>query len=91
MRLHRIFDVPFLVGVVDPEDEPAAVVPGEQPVEQGGPHSADVQEAGRAGSEPGSYTHGVFRGMQVLAAGRNPGVLDSARSKRLVSNELGSR
>ena len=49
-----VLDVPLLVGVVDPEDELAAVVAGQQPVEQGRPHPADVQEAGRAGGESGA-------------------------------------
>ena len=46
-----ILDVPLLVGVVDPQDELAAVMAGQQPVEQGRPHPADVQKAGRAGGE----------------------------------------
>ena len=52
-----VLDVPLLVGVVDPEDELAAVMPGQQPVEQGRPHPADVQETGRAGCESRAYTH----------------------------------
>jgi hypothetical protein len=35
------------VGVLDAEDEGASVVPGERPVEQGAPHVADVEVAGR--------------------------------------------
>ena len=38
------------VRVLDPEPELAALVACEQPVEQGCPHVADVQEPGRAGS-----------------------------------------
>src|SRR5439155_18114225 len=34
------------VGVLDPEDEDAAMVPGEKPVVEGGPGVADVQVAG---------------------------------------------
>ncbi len=51
-----VLDVPLLVGVVDPEDELAAVMAGQQPVEQGRPHPADVQETGRAGGEPRAET-----------------------------------
>ena len=39
------------VGILDPQQELAAVVAGEQPVEQGGAGAADVQEAGRRGRE----------------------------------------
>ena len=35
------------VGVLDAEDERAAVVPGEEPVEEGGAGAADVEVAGR--------------------------------------------
>src|SRR5207248_690511 len=52
-RLEGLGDVALLVGVVDAEDEPAAVAAGEEPVEQGRPHAADVQVARRAGGEPG--------------------------------------
>ena len=38
-------DIPLLVGVVDAEDELAAVVPRPEPVEQGGAHAADVHVA----------------------------------------------
>ena len=57
--LDGIIDVPLLVGVVDPKDELAAMMPGQQPVEQSCPHPADVQETGRAGGESGAYTHSV--------------------------------
>ena len=39
------------VGIVEPQDERAAMAPREQPVEQGRPDIADMQEAGRAGRE----------------------------------------
>ena len=51
--------MPLLVGVVDPQDELAAVMSGQQPVEQSRPHPADVQEAGRAGGESSANTHGI--------------------------------
>ena len=42
---------PFPVGILDPEQEPAAGVPREEPVEQGGARPADVKVPGRGGSE----------------------------------------
>src|SRR5439155_7634835 len=48
----------LLIGVLDPQDEGAAVAPGEQPVEQGGPRPPDVQEAGRARGEAHPHTTG---------------------------------
>ncbi len=39
------------VGVLDAEHERAAVVAGERPVEEGGPHQAHVGVAGRGGTE----------------------------------------
>ncbi len=39
------------VGVLDPEDQLAAVVPGEGPVEEGGADQADVRVPGRGGTE----------------------------------------
>ena len=39
------------VGVLDAEDELAAMVTGVRPVEQGGAHHADVRGAGGAGAE----------------------------------------
>ena len=49
--LGRLLGGAFLVGVFKAEDKLAAVVAGEGPVEQGGAGAADVQGAGRAGSE----------------------------------------
>ena len=46
-RLQRLFDVPLLIGVVDPQDELPAVLPGEEPIEQRGAYPADVQVSGR--------------------------------------------
>ena len=55
--------VALLVGVVDAQDELAAVLAGEQPVEQGGADAADVQVAGGAGGEAGADRgHRHFRG-----------------------------
>ena len=57
-RLQRLVDVPLLVGVVDPQDELPAVLPGEEPIEQRGANAADVQVSGRTGSESGANGHG---------------------------------
>ena len=56
-RLQGLLEVALPVGVVDAQDELPAVPPREQPVEQGGPHAADVQVAGRAGREPRADAH----------------------------------
>ena len=49
----------FAVGVLDPEMELTAVVPGVEPIEQGGAGAADMQEAGRRGGETGDGGHVV--------------------------------
>src|SRR5207248_2364648 len=46
--LHRLRDLAARVRVLDPEPELAALVPREEPVEEGGVDAADVQEACRA-------------------------------------------
>ena len=51
-RVVALLAVPRGVGVLDPEDERAAGVPGVGPVEQGGADQADVRRAGRRGAEP---------------------------------------
>ena len=53
-RLQRLGAVALGVGVVDAQDELAAVPAREQPVEQGGADAADVQVAGRARGEAGA-------------------------------------
>src|SRR5271157_1611010 len=68
--LDGILDVPLLVGVVDPQQKLAAEMPGQQPVEQGRSHSADVQKAGRTGGKAGAYGHGAFS--QHAAANQTP-------------------
>ncbi len=60
--LQRLLDIPPLVRVVDPQQELTAVVPGEQPVEEGRADAADVQIAGRAGSETGANHGGGVSG-----------------------------
>jgi hypothetical protein len=47
-------DVAFLVGVLDPQDEGAAVVPGGKPCEQGRPNRPEMQRAGWGRRETGA-------------------------------------
>ena len=47
------------VGILDTEHEGAAAGTREQPAEQGRPGAADVQEPGRARSEPGANIHAL--------------------------------
>jgi hypothetical protein len=51
-------DEALLVGVLDAQDELAAVVARGQPVEEGGAHPADVQVAGGAGREAHAHRAG---------------------------------
>ena len=56
-HLGRSFRAALAVGVLDAEQEFAAVVAGEQIIEQRGAGAADMQQPGRAGSEAGSNRH----------------------------------
>ncbi len=56
-RLEGCVDVPFGVGVVDPEDELAAPLACEKPVEQRRADTADVKVAGGARRESGADGH----------------------------------
>jgi hypothetical protein len=56
-RLDRRLGRAHAVGILDPQEVSAAVMAGEQPVEQSGPGTADVQETCRRRSEPCNYTH----------------------------------
>ena len=58
-HLGRRFRAAFAVGVLDAEQEFAAVVTGEQVIEQRRSGAADVKQAGRAGREAGSNSHGT--------------------------------
>src|SRR5690606_8936009 len=49
------------VGILDAQAETAAVMPGEQPVEQGRAGTADMQVAGRGGRKTGDDFHGAIR------------------------------
>ena len=59
MHLRRRIGAALAVGVLDAQQELAAVVAGEQVVEQRGAGAADVQQAGRAGGEAGANGHGA--------------------------------
>ena len=49
--LGRLGDLAARIGVLDPQPELAALVAGEEPVEERGVDTPDVEEAGRARSE----------------------------------------
>ena len=53
----RLRDLTARVGVLDPQLELPAVVPGVQPVEDGRPNTADVEHPGRAGRETDTNRH----------------------------------
>ena len=74
-RLQRFGAIALGVGVIDAQDELAAMFPGEEPVEQGGANAADVQIAGGTRSKAGAYGHygpGV-RGQRSEVRGRSQG------------------
>ena len=55
------------VGVLDAQQERAAVMAREQPVEEGGARPADMQEAGRRRGEAGDYGHFIQSGGRISA------------------------
>ena len=57
-RPQGLGDVPPRVGIVNPQQKLPAVLPGIEPIEQRGPHAADVQVAGGTRSEAGANGHG---------------------------------
>jgi hypothetical protein len=54
----RFFRGASLIGVVEPQDEAAAILLRPQPIVNGGADVADVEAAGRRGSEAGDDVHG---------------------------------
>jgi hypothetical protein len=60
--LVRLLGVAGRVGVLDPEDQLAAVVAGEGPVEEGRADQADVGVPGRGGTEADPYGRVELRG-----------------------------
>ena len=57
-RVDRTLGRALPVGVLDAQQVAAAMVPGEQPVEQRRPRAADVQITGGRRSEAYNNTHG---------------------------------
>src|SRR3546814_17786975 len=53
-RIDIFFLRPLKVGVVDPQQEPPAMLPRPQPIVERGANIADMQGAGRRGSEAGN-------------------------------------
>ena len=49
------------IGIVEAQDQPAAMVPGEEPVDEGGPGIAEVEPAGGARGEAENGGHGTAR------------------------------
>src|SRR5207245_151045 len=66
-RLHRGFGRALEVGVLDAQDDFAAVLSGVRPREKRGPRAADMEVAGRARSKPGSDQSRVSNRGIVLA------------------------
>ena len=58
------------VGILDPQQEPASVVPGEQPIEQRRPRAADVEKSRRRRGEAGDDRHGGSSEVRLIRAGR---------------------
>src|SRR5581483_6155422 len=76
--VHRLLGDPARVRVLDPEDERAAVVPGEGPAEQAGPDVAHMQRARRRGRE--TRADGDHRPATGLASTPIPSTSTSTRS-----------
>ena len=64
----RLGDLAARVGVLDPQAELAALVTGEEPVEERRVYPADVEKAGRARREADDWRHGAIVGVVQLGA-----------------------
>src|SRR5207302_6263334 len=91
-RLHRGFGRALEVGVLDAQDELAAVLSGVRPGVESGPRSADMEVAGRARSKTGSdhrraWNRRIVRDGITAGAAAGPGadLLHFAASGRLLS------
>ena len=73
--LDRLGGGPLPIRVLDPEDEPAMVAAGLQPVEEGGTRTADVEVAGGRGGKPdtGGYDHDGTGGINSALPGGQRG------------------
>ena len=60
-RLDRRLRRAGTIGILDPQQERAAVVTGVQPIEQRGARAAEVQIAGGRGGESRDYSRAVAR------------------------------
>ena len=58
-RLDMLFAASLAIGVVEAEDEPAAILPSPQPVVDRGPDIADMEPSGRRRGEAGDDAHGA--------------------------------
>jgi hypothetical protein len=96
-RGQRIGQIPLRVGVVDPQDELAAMAAGEEPVEQRRAHPADVQVTGGRGGEAnagscrrrsGEGHSGTLFGRREPARRRHG---EGAREARRIGGEGGIR
>ena len=80
-RVDRRLGRARLVGILDPQQEFAAMMAGEQPVEQRGARAADMEEAGRRGRETrhdgGAGRFGQFGGQFGLIFGCHHGLFHS--------------
>src|SRR5262245_11004046 len=56
-RLEGLGHVPLGIGIVDPQQELPAVLPGKEPIKERRADAADMQIAGRTGSEAGTDGH----------------------------------
>ena len=63
-RRESCFDVTLLIGIVDAQEKLPAMLPGEEPVEQGRANSADVEVAGGTGGESRANSHECLRGLR---------------------------
>ena len=71
-HLHGFGRRTLAVGVLDAQDEYAAVAARVQPAEQRRAHAADVQQAGRARGESGAYGHGARDCIALTLDGTGP-------------------
>jgi hypothetical protein len=54
-RCERFLHIPLLIGVIDTQDELAAMAARKQPIEKSGANTADMKESGRARSKPRAH------------------------------------
>ena len=57
--LKRLLKIAGSVGVIDAQNESPAMLPGEEPIKEGGAHAPNVEVAGWARSKSGANGHRV--------------------------------